>query len=560
MITRHFATLEGRWGPRQVHYRRAGSGPALIMLHQSPQSSADLLPLIERWQQHFTIIAPDTPGYGCSDPLGVAEASMEDFAAGVLELMDVLGLRRAGVYGFHTGGSMAVALSRLAPERITACAVNGLATLTDDERIDILEHYLPPLEVHWDGSHLTWLWARLRDQYVFFPWYRRTLDARLDMDSPAPEFVQKALVEMLRAGDHYRVAYRAAFTFPGGPALRDTTVPTLVTASAHDPLSAHQARIDSPAACVQIKVSADPVAATDACLALLQRLPGDAAPPPVETSPIEGRLWHTMVAVEGGQLRAKCNTDAAGRPVLVQHDAAGSSDIVAGVARSLIGRRPVLALDLPGHGESDNPLGESGITVARYREVVSQALDTLGYDQIDFYGMWGGGLVGLDMAVASPARVHRLVMSDLIYHDDATTADLKANYTPAWTPDWYGGHLLLCWHLMRDQAIFWPWYRRTREGIIWKEPYIDPQMIHGRVLEMFKAPVMWRLAYQAHFDYPTDAMLARVKVPTLLCSPNWDPNLPHTQQAHAAHPHCAFQILPDALEDWGPVIAEFCER
>ncbi len=560
MITRHFATLQGRWGARQVHYRRAGSGPALLMLHQSPQSSADLIPLIERWQEHFTIIAPDTPGYGCSDPLGVAEASMEDFAAAVLELMDALGLRRTGVYGFHTGGSMAVALSKLAPERITACAVNGLATLTDAERVDILEHYLPPLEVHWDGSHLTWLWSRLRDQYVFFPWYRQRLAARLDMDSPAPEFVQKALVEMLRAGDHYRVAYRAAFTFPGGPALRDTTVPTLVTASAHDPLSEHHARIDAPAACVQIKASADPAAATAACLAMLQRLPGDTAPPPIETAAIEGRLWHRMVDVEGGQLRAKCNTDATGRPLLVQHDAAGSSDVVAGVARSLIGRRPVMALDLPGHGESDNPMGETGITVARYREVLCQALDSLGYDQIDFHGMWGGGLVGLDLAVAEPARVHRLVFSDLIYHDEATTADLKANYTPAWTPNWYGGHLLLCWHLMRDQAIFWPWYRRTREGIIWKEPYIDPHMIHGRVLEMFKAPVMWRLAYQAHFDYPTDAMLGRVKVPTLLCAPNWDPNLPHTQQAHAAHPHCAFQILPDALEDWGPVIAEFCDR
>jgi hypothetical protein len=30
-ITRHFATIErGRFGARQVHYRRAGSGPVVI--------------------------------------------------------------------------------------------------------------------------------------------------------------------------------------------------------------------------------------------------------------------------------------------------------------------------------------------------------------------------------------------------------------------------------------------------------------------------------------------------------------------------------------------------
>jgi pimeloyl-ACP methyl ester carboxylesterase len=327
---------------------------------------------------------------------------MEDFAEAVLELVDVLGLSRFGVYGFHTGGSMAVALAKLAPERVTACAVNGLATLTDAEREDILAHYLPPLEVRWDGSHLAWLWARMREQYVFFPWYRPRLAARMDMDMPPPEGIQKALVEMLRAGDHYRVAYRAAFTFAGGAALGDMRVPTLVTASSHDPLSAHHQRIVSPAPCVRVSASADAAAAADACLAHLQAHPGEAPPVAPETAPIEGRLWHRMVDVAGGQLRAKCNTDAAGRPVLVQHDAAGSSDVVAGVAASLIGRRPVLALDLPGHGESDNPLGERDITVARYREVVAQALDSLGWDRVDFYGMWGGGLVGLDMAVAEP--------------------------------------------------------------------------------------------------------------------------------------------------------------
>ena len=43
-ITRHFASIPGgRWGPRQVHYRRTGRGPVLILLHQSPLSSRDVI-------------------------------------------------------------------------------------------------------------------------------------------------------------------------------------------------------------------------------------------------------------------------------------------------------------------------------------------------------------------------------------------------------------------------------------------------------------------------------------------------------------------------------------
>ncbi len=35
-ITRHFMTV----GTRQVHYRRAGSGPPVVLLHPSPNSGA----------------------------------------------------------------------------------------------------------------------------------------------------------------------------------------------------------------------------------------------------------------------------------------------------------------------------------------------------------------------------------------------------------------------------------------------------------------------------------------------------------------------------------------
>ena len=124
--TRHFVTLDGRWGPRQVHYRRAGAGPTVLLLHQSPQSSREMVDLMRRWSLHFTVIAPDTAGYGQSDALGPAEVSVGDFADALLEFTDAIGLRRFGIYGYHTGATIGLWLASAHPERVTAVAANGL--------------------------------------------------------------------------------------------------------------------------------------------------------------------------------------------------------------------------------------------------------------------------------------------------------------------------------------------------------------------------------------------------------------------------------------------------
>lgn len=114
-ITRHFATIPtGRWGARQVHYH-VGKGPVVICFHQSPLSSNDMRATIERWKEHFTCIAPDTPGYGLSDPLGVGHAEMSDFADAAIEFMDAIGVEKAAVYGFHTGAMISVAVASAYP-------------------------------------------------------------------------------------------------------------------------------------------------------------------------------------------------------------------------------------------------------------------------------------------------------------------------------------------------------------------------------------------------------------------------------------------------------------
>ena len=68
-IGRHFCQIGGRW----LHYRRMGQGPAVLLMHQTPQSSQTLEPLMRLLAPYCTAIAVDTPGFGQSEPLPQAD-------------------------------------------------------------------------------------------------------------------------------------------------------------------------------------------------------------------------------------------------------------------------------------------------------------------------------------------------------------------------------------------------------------------------------------------------------------------------------------------------------
>ena len=559
VITRHFATIEqGRWGPRQVHYRKAGKGPLVILFHQSPLSSRDMIATMELWKDDFTCIAPDTPGFGLSDPLGVPRAEMSDYAEAAVEFMDALGIEKAAVYGFHTGAMVSAALAAGFPERVTCAVSNGYVILTEQERADIVANYLPAYEPKWDGSHLTWLWARMREQLIFFPWYAKTLAERLDYDMPPPAALHAGLLDFMRAGDNYRVGYRAAFTMRSDLALQQAKAPILVTAADTDVLAAHLGRVRRASPLVTVQPGGTGPEALELSRDFIRRHKPPAAPKKLApTRPLRGRLWQQYIDVPGGQLRVRRNDDAPGRPVLVQHDAAGSSEVVENLARGFIGKRPVIAINLPGHGESDNVLPRGRVTVTGYARAVLAALPALGVERFDFVGTWGGGLVGLELALLEPARVGKLVLADLLYFDDALREQLAANYTPDIQPVWYGGHLLEAWHLMRDQGLFWPWYERTRKGSIRQPINVDTQMVNRRVLELFRSEGMWRQAYQAHFAYPLRSKLAKSKVPMAFVAPSWDPQLGVTQQAARDFPKSPFIMMPDDMAKWSGELLPF---
>ena len=54
---------------RRVHYRRAGSGPPLVLLHALGESSYSWTRVLPALATGHTVIAPDLPGFGDSEPV-----------------------------------------------------------------------------------------------------------------------------------------------------------------------------------------------------------------------------------------------------------------------------------------------------------------------------------------------------------------------------------------------------------------------------------------------------------------------------------------------------------
>lgn len=518
---------------------------------------------MQRLAADFTVIAPDTPGNGNSDPLPLETPTIYDYADNLAEFMTALGIPQAAFYGFHTGASVAIAFAHRYPERTAVAVANGLVVATPEERADRLAHYLPPFHPQWDGGHLLWAWNRMREQTIFSPWYRPSAAGRMPIDVPSPEALTLGVLELLRAGDHYRAPYASVFAYAPEAAVREMRARTYIIAAETDSLLKHQARLSEPSPAVSFDKRPTKDETVALAIDILKRHPAAAVPPNAPTpKSIAGRTINDFVDVPGGQLRLKRTDEAGGRPVMVQHDAASSSVIVDRVTSSFIGLRPAFALDLPGNGESDNMIGtdEAKIDVGVYADVVASAIDALGLADLDLYGMWGGGLVCMEVAFRRPQAAKHLVYSDVLYHTEEEKRWLLENYAPPIVPDVYGGHLIKCWHIMRNQGLFWPWFNATKAGIIPGEPYIDDRMVHSRVVEMLKAGNMYRYAYHSHFRYDTHGRLQKLKLPTLLCAPSWDPNVPHTLAALAAAPHCEYMQLPDDMGAWGAAMLPFLDR
>lgn len=481
-IDRHFVSV----GRRRVHYLRAGGGPALAMLHACPVSAKVMRPLMPILGERFTCLAFDMPGFGLSDLLPQAKPTVEDFADALAETLDALGIEQVATYGRHTGASIAVEFAARHPKRTAMALADGYAVFPKRYTDEQLDAYLEPITPTWDGGHLLRLWMRYRDQHAFWPWNNQSGAARSDADIPDADFLHRGVVEMLEAGNGYRIGYAAPFRHRALDVLPDLEVPVCFGNRPGD--SMYLTRSLYPASAWQEVMPRELEAATLAERQILLRHPARGTPPPApRCAAVPGRTTTDYV----GNVFVRSAGDA--RLVIIPH-VPGSSALY---DELVLQAGNALAVDPPGHGESD-PLPGNPQAPAALAAAIMNVLPT---GELRLYGHGTGAAIAVELAHLLGNRAKQIVLDAPAFlrpQDDVRPEE----YAPSVTPVWDGSHWLRAWNHVRDSELWWPWQRRTHQNVRKVEPRIDPQALTLRVREAMKQPASYQPAWREALAWP----------------------------------------------------------
>jgi pimeloyl-ACP methyl ester carboxylesterase len=508
MITRHYAYA----GERRIHYRRAGGGPPLVLLHASPGSSAGLESLILELAGNHTVIAIDTPGYGESEALDIDRPSIGDYAQALVPTLDALNLEVVDLYGTHTGAKITLEFAVEYPERVRRVIIDGIGLYTAEERADRLANYTPSLEPKWDGSHLVPIWAMRREMFIFAPWYNRSGQGRHATDMRTPDQLHDMAVDFLRTGPGYWRGYHAAFLYDSAPALERLRVPSLLVAARGDSLLEHLRRINKVPPSVSIEVPDDLAAR------ILEFLSGDAladAPLPVAVTRVAGTVRRDYVSTSVGQILIRKAGAQTGRPLVLLNSSPTSSLSLEPLLLRMGADRPVYTLDNPGNGDSAALPGTP--TITDVAGVVLEAIQSLGIDDYDVYGTQTGALLAMEVAIAD-ASVRHLILDGVTMFSAQRVKDYVANYAKPMEVRADGTQLLWAWNFLRDACLWWPWFKRTAENTRVGVGMPSPEALQREFVEFIKGGRTFHLNYQAAFVYPTRERLPLLTVPVCLCA------------------------------------------
>jgi pimeloyl-ACP methyl ester carboxylesterase len=125
---------------------RAGSGPALLLLHGIGNNCQTWAGVIQRLAENYTVFAPDLLGHGDSDkPRG--DYSIAAYANGMRDLLSVLDVERATVVGHSLGGGIALQFAYQFPERCERLALVGSGGLGPELSAGLRAATLPGAEL-----------------------------------------------------------------------------------------------------------------------------------------------------------------------------------------------------------------------------------------------------------------------------------------------------------------------------------------------------------------------------------------------------------------------------
>lgn len=495
-------------GGKLVHYRCCGSGPAVVLLHDSPRSSRLHVPLMKVLGRRFRVFALDTPGYGNSDPIGLEAPTIPDFARALGEALDALGLRQAPVYATHTSAKIALALAARGGQ-MPLLVLDGLSIPDQLASDDFITAYMRPFAPEPTGAFLSAEWSRTRDMLRWFPWFSTRPEHRIAMEPPSAEWMEDYGIDLFCAGPHYADAYTAAMRWNPLDDLHAVNVPTIVGARTDDVLYPHLDKVPTaanPALSVE-RLGADRTAWANWIEDRLANGGGSSA----SAHRAKDEAARGYVTLDQGQVHwqrfsGPCTGEQ--RPLLIL---AGPSTLEGMAwAEAMRAHRPVIVPDLPGFGDSD---ALSDMDAEAIADALAAMVGRLEPEACDVLAIGLAAPTGAMMAARRPGLVATLTVIGTPAFDAAADAALLP---PVAFDALAGSHLHQFWHMLRDGTVQWPWYSAAPAAARPAPVLPDAHALHRALTGMLKQRTTYGSAISAGLAVHDAALWQSVQTRTFV--------------------------------------------
>jgi pimeloyl-ACP methyl ester carboxylesterase len=217
-------------------------------------------------------------------------------------------------------------------------------------------------------------------------------------------------------------------------------------------------------------------------------------------------------------------TDGSGEPLLLLHQTPSSSDEYSLVMPILARSFQVMAMDTMGHGMSDPP--PTAFKIADYARIVKDFLSALGVSKTSVVGHHTGATIALEVAVAYPDLVNKLILSGCPYYEpeDREKKLSGSAQPPQLTED--GQLIMMLWNAFKNF-----------------NPGAGPELWKKLLVAGLLAGTSGEAAHHAVFEYEEQERLPLVKSPTLLISGSDDIFYKYLEATQSLIPRCKTKVV-----------------
>jgi pimeloyl-ACP methyl ester carboxylesterase len=161
--------------------------------------------------------------------------------------------------------------------------------------------------------------------------------------------------------------------------------------------------------------------------------------------------------------------------------------------------------DRLGFGQSDHPPGP--LSFEEFTRSTLEALDALGVEQFDAFGVHMGSCEAIELATAHPERVRRVAIVEVPAFSAEEVEQFKARYVDHPPPSQDGSHL----------DWYWKWWTKGGYSGGAPRPTVRPpaEVQEWLIDHLLALPEFW-WGYHAAIEYPTGERVRRLTQPLLV--------------------------------------------